>query len=76
MKLKVVDVALEALGLLRRVQDPGNRKSRFHPACGSAHDARAGVRAAMAWGYVGASACEPGLAHLDRVVATLYKLTH
>jgi four helix bundle protein len=107
MKLKVVDTALESLGLLRPVllrirredpalfrqvrdalnstvlnlaegeySDPGTRKARFHTACGSANEARAGVRAALAWGYVGASMCEPGLAHLDRVIATLWKLTH
>ena len=56
--------------------DPGTRKSRFHTACGSSNEARGGVLAAQAWGYVSRSQCEAGLAHLDRVVATLWKLTH
>ena len=56
--------------------DPGTRKARFHTACGSANEARAGVLAARAWGYVTVGMCEPGLALLDRVVATLWKLTH
>jgi hypothetical protein len=37
---------------------------------------RGGVLAAQAWGYVRPAQCEPPLAHLDSVVATLYKLTH
>lgn len=56
--------------------DSGNRKARFHTACGSASEARAGIRAACAWGYVGAPMVEPGLAELDRVIAILWKLTH
>ena len=56
--------------------DPGTRKARFHNACGSSNEARGGVRAAQAWGYVSPSQCQAGLAHLDRVVATLWKLTH
>ena len=56
--------------------DPGTRKARFHSACGSANEVRGGVLAAQAWGYVRPAQCEPVLAHLDRVVATLYKLTH
>ena len=56
--------------------DPGTRKARFHTACGSTNEARGGVLAAQAWGYVSASMCQPGLAHLDRVVGTLWKLTH
>jgi four helix bundle protein len=107
MKLRILDVALESLKLLRPVllrirredpglhrqlkdalnsvvlnlaegeySDPGTRKARFHTACGSANEARGGVLAAQAWGYVGAAQCEPGLARLDRVVAILWKLTH
>src|SRR5687768_9039030 len=56
--------------------DPGTRKARFQTACGSTNEARAGVLAAQAWGYVSAAACAPGLTRLDRVVATLWKLTH
>ena len=56
--------------------DPGTRKARFHTACGSTNEARGGVRAAQAWGYVSAPMCEPGLRQLDRVVATLWKLLH
>jgi len=56
--------------------DPGTRKSRFHTACGSANEARGGLLAACAWGYVPRSACEPGLKSLDHVVAALWKLTH
>ena len=107
MKLRILDVALESLKVLRPVllrirredpalhrqvrdalnsmvlnlgeaeySDPGTRKARFHTACGSTNEARAGVLAAQAWGYVSVAACEPGLARLDRVVATLWKLTH
>jgi hypothetical protein len=56
--------------------DPGTRKARFHTACGSANEARGGVLAACAWGYVGEAACELGLKRLDHVVAALWKLTH
>ena len=56
--------------------DLGTRKARFHNACGSGNEARAGIRAACAWGYVPAAMVEPGLAELDRVIATLWKLTH
>jgi four helix bundle protein len=107
MKLKILDVALESLEVLRPVllrirredpglhrqlrdalnsmvlnlsegeySDPGTRKARFHTACGSTNEARGAVLAAQAWGYVSAAMCEPGLARLDRVVATLWKLTH
>jgi len=56
--------------------DLGTRKARFHTACGSANEARAGIMAARAWRHVSAPMVEPGLVELDRVVAILWKLTH
>jgi four helix bundle protein len=56
--------------------DPGTRKARFHTAAGSSNEARVGVMAARAWGYVTEPMVQQGLAELDRVIATLWKLTH
>jgi len=54
--------------------DGGNRIARFSTAAGSNHEARAGLRVAMAWGYVGAAEVAEGEALLDRVAAMLHRL--
>jgi four helix bundle protein len=55
--------------------DPGNRRARFHTAAGSAAEVRAGVRAAVAWGYVTPEQVGPALSELDTIVAIIWKLT-
>jgi four helix bundle protein len=52
----------------------GNRRARFSTAAGSNSEARAALRVAVAWGYVGARDIEAGEARLDRVAAMLYRL--
>ncbi len=52
----------------------GNRLTRFSSAAGSASEARAVLRVAIAWGYVDASDLEAGEALLDRVAAMLHRL--
>ena len=52
----------------------GNRLSRFSTAAGSNSEARAALRVAVAWGYIGAHEVEPGEALLDRVAAMLHRL--
>ncbi len=52
----------------------GLRLSRFSSAAGSNSEARAGLRVAVAWGYVDASELEPGEALLDRVAGMLHSL--
>lgn len=55
--------------------DPGNRRARFHTAAGSASEVRAGIRAALAWGYVAEPQLEGALRELDTILAILWKLT-
>ncbi|HEY6722877.1 MAG TPA: four helix bundle protein [Polyangiaceae bacterium] len=107
MKLEVLDVALEALALLRPIvvrikkhdrslarqitdaanssvlnigeaalSDPGTRRTRYQSAAGSANEVRVGVLAAVRWGHVSDAGATQVLAHYDRIVAMLYKLTH
>ena len=52
----------------------GLRVSRFWTAAGSNEEARAGLRVAVAWGYVSTRDVEAGEALLDRVAAMLYRL--
>jgi len=52
----------------------GNRISRFSTAAGSAAEARAGLRVAVAWGYVDPAEVEPVDALLDRVGRMLHGL--
>jgi four helix bundle protein len=52
----------------------GNRLSRFSTAAGSTAEARAGLRVAVAWGYVDASDVEAVDALLDRVARMLHGL--
>jgi four helix bundle protein len=54
----------------------GNVRTRFHSAAGSASETRMALRVAVAWGYVAAAQAKDAEAHLDRVIAMLWKLTH
>ena len=56
--------------------DPGTRRARFHSAAGSAGETRSALRVAMAWDYVSGEGVLDALDQLDRVIATLWKLTH
>ena len=56
--------------------DPGNRRARFFTAAGSANEARAALRVAVTWGYVGQARAADAELLLDRVVAMLWRLTH
>jgi four helix bundle protein len=53
----------------------GHRVARFSTAAGSNGEARAGLRVAVAWGYVPASEVEAGDQLLDRVAAMLHRLS-
>ena len=53
-------------------------KDRVHfvrVALGSAEEVRTALRVAVAWGHVQSAQAQPCLAHLDGVVAVLFKLT-
>jgi four helix bundle protein len=52
----------------------GNRVLRFSTALGSGDEARATLRAAVAWGHVQTSEIEEGDRLLDRIGGALYKL--
>jgi four helix bundle protein len=52
----------------------GTRLSRFSTAAGSNAEARAGLRVAVAWGYVRAEDVDAGEKLLDRVAALLHGL--
>jgi len=52
----------------------GNARLRFQSALGSLYEARAGMRVALAWGYVLAASCREALAASDRLGARLYAL--
>ena len=55
--------------------DPGNRRSRFYTAAGSANETRSALRLATAWGYVAADQIERSRALLDEVMAMLWRLS-
>ena len=52
----------------------GHRIARFSTAAGSASEARAALRVAVAWQYVDGNAIANGDAALDRVAGMLYAL--
>ena len=56
--------------------DPGTRRSRYQSSAGSAGEVRMGLYAAVGWRYLRQEEAEPALAHLDRLLASLWKLTH
>ena len=55
--------------------DPGNKRARFFSAAGSANEARAALRVAVAWGYFGAGEAASAEELLGRVIAMLWRLT-
>ncbi len=56
--------------------DPGTRRSRYQSSAGSAGEVRMGLHAAVGWGYLRDGEAEPALGHLDRLLGSLWKLTH
>jgi four helix bundle protein len=52
----------------------GSRIARYSTAAGSNAEVRAGLRIAVAWGYVGVADVQPGELLLDRIAAMLHKL--
>ena len=53
----------------------GNARLRFETARGSLYEARAGLRIAVAWGFVSAGSCSAALEASDRLGARLYGLS-
>jgi four helix bundle protein len=53
----------------------GNARLRFESARGSLYEAQAGLRLAVAWGYVSAQACAPVLGAIDRLGARVFGLS-
>ena len=58
------------------VSDPGNQRSRFFTAAGSASETRAALRVAAGWRYLATPDTAPAHALLDRIIRILWKLTH
>lgn len=57
------------------LSDPGNRRSRFFTAAGSAGETLTAVRVAIAWRYFAAKDGEAAVVLLRRIIAILWKLT-
>ncbi|HSN81835.1 MAG TPA: four helix bundle protein [Polyangiales bacterium] len=55
--------------------DPGTAKARFASACGSAKEVRAGLRLAVAYGYVTNAAIRAVDTALDEVCAMSWRLS-
>ncbi|HSN84256.1 MAG TPA: four helix bundle protein [Polyangiales bacterium] len=55
--------------------DPGTAKARFASACGSAKEVRAGLRLAVAYGYVTAAGIRAVDVALDEVCAMSWRLS-
>ena len=55
--------------------DPGTAKARFSTACGSAKEVRAGLRLAVAYGYVPVSKVQEVDTALDEVCAMSWRLS-
>ena len=55
--------------------DPGNKRARLFTAAGSANEARAAMRVAVAWGYLAQWEAESAEELVRRVLAMLWKLT-
>ena len=53
----------------------GNARLRFDSARGSLYEAQAGLRVAVAWGYLSAQACAPVLGAIDRLGARVFGLS-
>jgi len=56
--------------------DPDTRRSRYQSSAGSAGEVRVGLHAAVGWRYLRQQEAEPALGHLDRLLASLWRLTH
>jgi four helix bundle protein len=56
------------------MSDPGNQKARFYTAAGSANEAPAALRVAVAWGYLGTDDVANASLLLRRIIAMLWKL--
>jgi len=52
----------------------GHARVRFETAHGSLHEARAGLRVAVAWGYITYTACAEALTSLDALGARVFGL--
>src|SRR6188472_3168487 len=52
--------------------DPGNRRSRFYTAAGSANETRSALRLATAWGHLSPDQVAQCDALLDEVMAMLW----
>ena len=55
--------------------DPGTSRARFANACGSAKEVRAGLRLAIAYGYVSSTRVAQVDTALDEVCAMSWKLS-
>jgi len=53
----------------------GNGRLRFESARGSLYEAQAGIRVAIAWGYLSAPDAVPALEALDRLGGRVFGLT-
>jgi len=52
----------------------GNSRLRFETALGSLYEAQAGIRLAVAWGYISQRATDELLASMDRLGGRVYGL--
>lgn len=57
------------------LSDPGNRRTRFFAAAGSAGETLTAVKVAVAWRYFGAQEGAVAVALLRRIIAILWRLT-
>jgi four helix bundle protein len=57
------------------LSDPGNRRSRFYTAAGSANETLTALRVAVAWGYLPEAQAQASIALLRRIIAILWRLT-
>jgi four helix bundle protein len=55
--------------------DPGTARARFSNACGSAKEVRAGLRLAVAYGYVGGGRVTELDSALDEICAMSWRLS-
>ncbi|MEO8182287.1 MAG: four helix bundle protein [Deltaproteobacteria bacterium] len=53
----------------------GNARLRFESARGSLYEAQAGLRMAVAWGYLSAQECAPVLGAIERLGAHVFGLS-
>ena len=53
----------------------GNARLRFESARGSLYEAQAGLRMAVAWGYLSAQECTPVLGAIDRLGSRVFGLS-